>query len=70
MKKKIIFTVLGIVSLCGVITAAQDGNVELKYLDCSCCESATNTTCFIMLDNQLISCGKGYNICDMEPPID
>lgn len=64
-------TALTVIGLCSVITAAQGGDVELLYQDCSsCCEGSSHTSCYVIVDQQSVSCGRGLNICDMEPPIE
>lgn len=69
MKKKLMLVAFVVVTICGALTAKQGGDVELLYLGCSCCEGSYNTECFVTIDFQAVSCGKGLNVCDVAPPI-
>lgn len=67
MKKKFLLVVLAIAGIGGVVTAQQKNEAQTLAYDCNCCEGSQNSTCYVVQDDIVISCGKGLNICDMEP---
>lgn len=69
MKKKILFGVVVVLSICGSITAGQ-GDIQVLTEECDCCQNATSTRCYVIYENSVLSCGTGENICDIEPPLD
>lgn len=67
MKKKCLFIALAILGVCGGITASQ-GDVQVLSEECDCCVGSKNTSCYAYYGYEVISCGRGTNICDMAPP--
>lgn len=68
MKKKFLFGVIVILSICGSITASQ-GDIQVLAEECDCCQNANNLRCYVTYDGVAFSCGTGENICDIEPPM-
>ena len=71
MKKKILFAILALVSICSAITASQ-GELYVFKECTTCCEQAEHTNCYIILEDYggAYLCNRGLNICDSRPPQD
>lgn len=67
MKKKFLLLALAVAGIGGVVTAQQNNEAQTLAYDCSCCEGSQNLSCYVVQDGIVISCGKGLNICDMDP---
>lgn len=66
--KKAVFLILTILlCICSAITASQ-GDIEILSEDCDCCAGSKNSNCYSYYGVEILSCGKGTNICDMAPP--
>ena len=66
MIKKVLFLAVAVIGISSAVIAS--GNVQvLSYYDCNCCEGSQSSSCYVMQDDIVLSCGKGLNICDMDP---
>lgn len=70
MKKKILIAVIAVLGIYGGITAQQNSDVNLLGEVCDCCTNASNPSCYVVYGSEVMTCGTGLNICDMEAPED